>query len=51
MCLPIATPPNAIAYSTGELTARAFLLPGLLLALLTPLLTVPWVTWLLPRIT
>ena len=51
MCLPIATPPNAIAYSTGELNARDFLLPGLLLALFTPLLTVPWVTWLLPRIT
>ena len=51
MCLPIATPPNAIAYSTGELQARAFLLPGLLLAFITPLLTVPWVSWLLPRIT
>jgi len=51
MCLPIATPPNAIAYSTGELTARAFLLLGLLLGLITPLVTVPWVTWLLPRIT
>jgi solute carrier family 13 (sodium-dependent dicarboxylate transporter), member 2/3/5 len=25
MCLPIATPPNAIAYSTGEIKARAFL--------------------------
>jgi len=51
MCLPIATPPNAIAYSTGEFNARAFLWPGLLLALATPLLTVPWVSWLLPRIT
>ena len=51
MCLPIATPPNAIAYATGELQARAFLLPGLLLAFITPLLTVPWVSWLLPRIT
>jgi solute carrier family 13 (sodium-dependent dicarboxylate transporter), member 2/3/5 len=51
MCLPIATPPNAIAYSTGEIKARAFLLPGLLLAFATPLLTVPWVSWLLPRIT
>ncbi|MFU8896847.1 MAG: SLC13 family permease [Gammaproteobacteria bacterium] len=51
MCLPIATPPNAIAYSTGELNARNFLLPGLLLAFCTPLLTVPWVSWLLPRIT
>jgi solute carrier family 13 (sodium-dependent dicarboxylate transporter), member 2/3/5 len=50
MCLPIATPPNAIAYSTGEINARAFLLPGLLLGLLTPLVTVPWVSWLLPRL-
>ena len=51
MCLPIATPPNAIAYSTGEINSRAFLAPGLLLAGLTPLLTVPWVSWLLPRLT
>ena len=51
MCLPIATPPNAIAYSTGEINSRAFLVPGLLLAVLTPLVTVPWVNWLLPRIT
>lgn len=50
MCLPIATPPNAIAYSTGEITARAFLMPGLLLAFATPLLTVPWISWLLPRL-
>jgi solute carrier family 13 (sodium-dependent dicarboxylate transporter), member 2/3/5 len=51
MCLPIATPPNAIAYATGEFNARAFLWPGLVLAFATPLLTVPWVSWLLPRIT
>lgn len=51
MCLPIATPPNAIAYATGDFNSRAFLLPGLLLAFATPLLTVPWVSWLLPRIT
>lgn len=50
MCLPIATPPNAIAYSTGELDSRAFLAPGLLLALTTPLVTVAWVGWLLPRL-
>jgi solute carrier family 13 (sodium-dependent dicarboxylate transporter), member 2/3/5 len=50
MCLPIATPPNAIAYATGELMARAFLVPGLLLAVATPLVTVPWVSWLLPKI-
>ena len=51
MCLPIATPPNAIAYATGEINARSFLAPGLLLATVTPLVTVPWVSWLLPRIT
>jgi sodium-dependent dicarboxylate transporter 2/3/5 len=51
MCLPIATPPNAIAYATGEINSRDFLLPGLILAIATPLLTVPWVTWLMPRIT
>jgi solute carrier family 13 (sodium-dependent dicarboxylate transporter), member 2/3/5 len=51
MCLPIATPPNAIAYASGELNARAFLLPGLLLALATPLVTVPWISWLMPRLT
>lgn len=51
MCLPIATPPNAIAYSTGDINSRAFLMPGLLLLVATPLITVPWVSWLLPRIT
>jgi solute carrier family 13 (sodium-dependent dicarboxylate transporter), member 2/3/5 len=51
MCLPIATPPNAIAYSTGEIHTRAFLWPGLILAVATPIVTVPWITWLLPRIT
>ena len=50
MCLPIATPPNAIAYSTGELHNRSFLAPGLALALTTPLVTVAWVGWLLPRL-
>lgn len=51
MCLPIATPPNAIAYSTGEINSRAFLWPGLLLGVATPLVTVPWVSWLMPLIT
>ena len=50
MCLPIATPPNAIAYSTGELHSRSFLAPGLALAFATPLVTVAWVGWLLPRL-
>lgn len=37
MCLPISTPPNAIAYSSGRLGARDFLRPGLLVAVLVPL--------------
>jgi sodium-dependent dicarboxylate transporter 2/3/5 len=32
MALPISTPPNAIAYGTERLTARDFLLPGLISA-------------------
>ena len=50
MCLPIATPPNAIAFSTGELHTRSFLAPGLALAVATPLVTVAWVSWLLPQL-
>ena len=42
MCLPISTPPNAIAYSSGRLGARDFLIPGLLVAVLVPVV----VLWL-----
>ncbi len=42
MCLPIATPPNAIAYSSGRIRSQDFLLPGLLMAFLAPLLAVGW---------
>lgn len=28
MCLPISTPPNAIAYATGKIRSKDFLLPG-----------------------
>ena len=37
MCLPISTPPNAIAYSSNRLSARDFIWPGLLVAVLVPL--------------
>ena len=50
MCLPIATPPNAIAYSSGRIQSRDFLLPGLLMAFLAPLLAVGWLAilrWLM----
>jgi sodium-dependent dicarboxylate transporter 2/3/5 len=42
MCLPISTPPNALAYATGELVPRDFLRPGLVLGLLAPAVAVGW---------
>ena len=48
MCLPIATPPNALAYSTGQMHSRDFLALGLVLLLLSPALCVLWVSWCLP---
>ena len=45
MCLPISTPPNAIAFGTGKLEARDFMVGGLLIGLLAPLVTLSWM-WL-----
>ncbi len=42
MCLPISTPPNALAFSTGDLAARDFLRPGVVLGLLAPAVAVAW---------
>ncbi len=42
MCLPISTPPNAIAYASGRLHARDFLLPGLAVGLAAVPLTAVW---------
>lgn len=42
MCLPISTPPNAIAFSTGQLRSSDFLAGGLLLGALAPIVTVGW---------
>jgi len=42
MCLPVSTPPNALAFATGELTARDFLGLGVLLGILGPVLAVAW---------
>lgn len=40
MCLPISTPPNAIAYASGRVRSQDFLLPGLVLGLIAcPLVT------------
>jgi solute carrier family 13 (sodium-dependent dicarboxylate transporter), member 2/3/5 len=42
MCLPISTPPNALAFASGQVPAGDFLRPGLLMGLLTPPLAVLW---------
>jgi sodium-dependent dicarboxylate transporter 2/3/5 len=42
MCLPISTPPNAIAYGTGRLGSGDFLSGGLLVGLIAPPVAVGW---------
>ena len=42
MCLPISTPPNAIAFAGGQLQGKDFMRIGLVLALLCPALAVGW---------
>lgn len=42
MCLPISTPPNALAFSAGDLAARDFLRPGIMLGLIAPIVAVGW---------
>jgi solute carrier family 13 (sodium-dependent dicarboxylate transporter), member 2/3/5 len=41
--LPVSTPPNAIAYSTGFIEQKDFRIGGLLVGLLGPALIVLWV--------
>ena len=43
LLLPVSTPPNAIAYSTGFLKISDFRVGGLVVGLLGPLLAVLWV--------
>jgi sodium-dependent dicarboxylate transporter 2/3/5 len=43
LLLPVSTPPNAVAYSTGEIQTRDLRPGGLLIGLLGPLLIVAWV--------
>lgn len=47
MCLPISTPPNALAFASGQLATREFLRPGLLVGLLAPPLAVGWASLVL----
>ena len=46
LLLPVSTPPNAIAYSTGLIKQRDFLFGGLLVGLLGPILIVAFVLML-----
>jgi len=47
MCLPISTPPNALAYATGELAVRDLVPGGIAVGLLAPPLSVAWCFWLI----
>lgn len=47
MCLPVSTPPNAIAYATGAVKTKDFVRAGLLVGLITPPLATAWVWWVL----
>lgn len=50
LLLPVSTPPNAVAYSTGEIETRDLRPGGVLIGLLGPLLIIAWVlfmSWLI----
>lgn len=42
MCLPVSTPPNAIAFSSGHLQTRDFIAGGVLLGVLGTVVSVLW---------
>lgn len=46
MCLPVSTPPNAIAFAHGRLRIIDFMAGGLVIGLLAPLVTVFWCRWI-----
>lgn len=48
MCLPISTPPNAIAYGTGRLEARDLFQVGIFIGLLAPIVVTAWCLLVLP---
>ncbi len=51
MCLPISTPPNAIAYASGRIRTADFLLPGAIIGLIGCPMMVVWTRWVLGWIT
>ena len=46
LLLPVSTPPNAVAYSTGELQTSDLRPGGILIGLLGPVLIIAWVMFL-----
>jgi len=42
MCMPISTPPNALAYASEKLTIKDFLTGGIVIGLIAPILSVIW---------
>lgn len=46
MFLPVSSPPNAIAFSTGLLEQRDFRIGGIIVGLLGPLLAILWVLFI-----
>ena len=42
MCLPISTPPNAVAYASGRVASRDFMTIGLILAVIGPAVAIVW---------
>ena len=43
LLLPVSTPPNAIAFATGEITARDLRPTGIMVGLLGPVVIIAWV--------
>jgi sodium-dependent dicarboxylate transporter 2/3/5 len=44
MLLPVATPPNAMAFATGHLQTRDFIRMGVIIGLAAPLLVITWLS-------
>ena len=42
MCLPISTPPNAVALASGKIESRDFLVIGLVMAVIGPIVGIVW---------
>jgi solute carrier family 13 (sodium-dependent dicarboxylate transporter), member 2/3/5 len=50
MCMPISTPPNALAYSSGKLEITDFLQGGILVGIIAPIISVSWIIWVFDKI-